>query len=61
MNNDEHVFWYHKHNARKAFAAANRLANETHTRNVKRKHQPPAVVALYAVATAHATAAADMA
>tara|TARA_R110000824_G_scaffold249220_2_gene438164 strand:- start:13216 stop:13401 length:186 start_codon:yes stop_codon:yes gene_type:complete len=61
MNHDEHVYWYHKHTARKAFEAANRLANETHTRNVKRKHQPTAVVALYAVATTHATTAADMA
>jgi len=61
MNNDEHVYWHPKHNARKFFSAANRLANETNTRNVKREHQPAAVVALYAIATAYATAASDMA
>ena len=59
MNHDEHVYWHHKHNARKAFAAANRLANETNTRNLKR--QPAAVRALYALAREHATAAAAMA
>lgn len=58
---DEHVYWYHKTAAKNAYSAANRLANKTNSINLKRKYQPAAVVALYALATAHATAAAGLA
>lgn len=58
---DEHVYWYHKNAGKKAYAAANRLANKTHCIALKRKYQPAAVVALYELATAHANAAADLA
>jgi hypothetical protein len=54
---DAHVYWYHKHSAREAQKAANRLAVDTCTYNVKRRHQPAEVVALYALATEHMNAA----
>ena len=60
MNHNEHIYWHHRHLSRKVFAAANRLATDLGCINFKRKYQPEQVVALYDLARAHASAAAEV-